>query len=144
MLMIDANLFLTYLTQPTDAKTAKQAAQARTLFEAVGRGDTIATTTEVVIHEVTFVLTSSRHYGLVPAEAVRLMTTLLRMRGFRFPAGNKQRFLQALQLWAEHPRLGFADAIVAVTAMTRGAHLASFDNDFQKVLGLSIWDPPEP
>lgn len=41
---------------------------ARTLFRAVERGEEEVTTTEVVLHEIVYILTSKKHYSRPPAE----------------------------------------------------------------------------
>jgi len=60
------------------------------------------------------------------------------------PRGEKRRFLQALDLWATYPALGYAEALVATTAALRGAGLATFDRDFDRIPGISRWQPPTP
>lgn len=141
MIFLDANVFLRALVDPTTPELHAMAEVARALFLSVERGEEEATTTEVVLHEVAYVLASKSHYGLPVPEITTALATILRLPGFRLPRGEKQRFLQALDLWEMYPNLGYADALVATTAILRGASLATFDHDFKRIPGLTHWQP---
>jgi predicted nucleic acid-binding protein len=142
VIFLDSNVIIRYLLGPVDKGAEKNAAAAKRLIDAVERGDAVVTTTEVVLHEVAYVLTSKKEYDLPSADVAALLATLLRMPNVRFPRGDKQRFLRALDLWATHPNLGLADCIVATTAILRDAELATFDRGFDRLPGLKRWQPP--
>jgi predicted nucleic acid-binding protein len=139
---LDANYFLRYLTQPATPGDRVMGEIARGLFEAVQRGDEEVTTTEVVLHEVAYVLASKRHYHVPPADIAAALKLILRLPGFRLPRGDKRRYLRALDLYASHPTLGFADAIVAATVEQQGVPLATFDRHFDRLPGITRWQPP--
>jgi predicted nucleic acid-binding protein len=115
---------------------------ARRLIEAVQRGEEEITTSEVVLHEVAFVLASKAHYNLPATEIASALQILLQLPGFKLPRGRKQLYLRALDLYAAHPKLGLADAIVAATAEHLGIPLATFDGDFDDIPGITRWQPP--
>jgi predicted nucleic acid-binding protein len=142
VILLDANYFLRYLVQPATPDLRAMAETARALLAAVERGEEEITTTEVVLHEVAYVLASKAHYGLPVSEITTGLATILRLPGFRLPRGEKKRFLRALDLWATYPTLGLADALIATTAIARGAELATFDRDFDRIPGLTRWQPP--
>jgi predicted nucleic acid-binding protein len=143
VIFLDANIFLRYLVRPATPALNVMAETANALFASVERGGEEITTTEVVLHEVAYVLASKTHYALPVSEITTGLATILRLPGFRLPRGEKKRFLRALDLWATYPTLGLADALIATTAMTRGAALATFDRDFDRIPGLTRWQPPE-
>lgn len=142
MIFLDSNVILRYLIHPTTPAIVAMAESARALFVAAEAGDVEITTTEVVLHEVAYLMASNAHYGRPVEEITTALATILRLSGFRLPRGEKQRFLRALDLWATFPTLGLADALVVTTAVIRGAELASFDRHFGRVPGLAHWTPP--
>ncbi len=142
MIFLDANIFLRYLITPATPELRLMAETAKALFASVERGEEEITTTEVVLHEVAYILASKTHYSLPVSEITTGLAIILRLPGFRLPRGEKRRFLRALDLWATYPTLGLADALVATTAQLRGAALASFDRDFERIPGLTRWRPP--
>ncbi len=114
---------------------------AAALFAAIARGDEEGATSEAVIAEVAFVLTSLRQYRLSPDAAARNLAPLLRMQGLRVLPTQKRRCLHALDLWLEHPRLDFVDALTAATVQETGMRLATFDGDFDAFPEIKRWRP---
>ncbi|HUG15600.1 MAG TPA: hypothetical protein VMM78_11365, partial [Thermomicrobiales bacterium] len=57
---------------------------------------------------------------------------------FKLPRGEKRVYLQALDLFAAHPRLGFAGSVIATRAIKSGSTLATFDSDFNSIPGVTI------
>jgi predicted nucleic acid-binding protein len=108
----------------------------------VKRGDEEVTTTEVVLHEVAYVLASKAHYNLPAADVATTLKSFLRLRGLKLPTGERRLYLRALDLYAAHPRLGFADAIVAERVRAAGIPLATFDAHFDWLPGITRWQPP--
>ena len=107
MIFLDANIILRLLTTATSPKTRRMKAQARALFHQIERGEIPATTSEVVLHEVAYVLTSSRQYALRPEEAVPLLESILRKRGMRFPGDDSTIYLRAVEIWSSIPGSSF-------------------------------------
>lgn len=142
MIFLDANVFLRAITEVTPA-TEAMAMVARELFRAVSRGDEEVTTSEAVLAEVAFILNAKRHYDLPPQEVAARLRPFLLAPHLRLPRGQKRLYLRALDLWAEVPRLGFVDALTAVTVEGSDAALATFDRDFDGLPGIVRWLPPE-
>jgi predicted nucleic acid-binding protein len=139
VIFLDANVILRYLVAPATPEIRAMAEDARALFAAVERGEETVTTAEVVLHEVAFVLHSKAHYALPVPTITGQLRTILRLPGVRLPRGQKRVYLRALDLWETHPKLGFADAIVAASVELRGIPLASFDRHFDAIPGLVRW-----
>lgn len=142
MIFLDANVFLRYIVQPTTPATQQMAQHAHDLFQAVKRGDAEVTTSEVVLHEVVYVLASKAHYGRSPADIATDLSPILRLPGLKLPRGMKRLYLRALDLYTTYPKLGYADAIVAAHVEQRGIPLATFDTDFDSLPFVTRWQPP--
>lgn len=141
MIFLDANVFLRYLAPSTSPAMDVMKQEARDLFTSVRRGERETTTSEVVIHEVCYVLQSSNQYGLDASQAVEYLQPLLGLPGMTFPGTDKEIYLQALELLLEYPKLGFADAVISVRAQTLGAELATFDAYLASMPFVRRWVP---
>jgi predicted nucleic acid-binding protein len=141
VIFLDANVFLRFLTAPVDGPGARMKGQARDLFHAVRAGTTGATTTELVIHEVCYVLTSKKHYGLAHHEAIRLVRPLLRFRSLKLASGERQILLRAFEIWEGNPKLEFSDSVIAARCEANGWELATFDEQLGSLPNVSRWMP---
>lgn len=141
MIFLDTNIFLRFLAPSTSPAADLMKDEARALFASVRRGDQETTTSEVVIHEVCFVLQSSKHYGMDAAQVVSYLQPILGLPGMTFPGTDKEIYLQALELLLHYPRLGFADSVIAVRAQTLGAELATFDAYLASMPFVARWVP---
>jgi predicted nucleic acid-binding protein len=148
VIFLDANVFLRHLTPPSAEADENRKTIARALFDGLATGELVATTSEVAIHEVCFVLGSPRQYGRSPAEIIPAMMALLQLPGFRFPQGDQEIYLHALDLWSQHPKLEFADSVIAARCERSGHELATFDRHFENLPFVNLWQPepttPEP
>lgn len=140
MIFLDANFFLRALTQPASPDVAAMSRIARDLFLMVDRGEAEVTTSEAVIAEVAFVLASKNLYNLPVADVAARLAAVLRPRGVRLR--DKRIILQALDLWAATPKLGFVDALTATYTQQPDIELATFDTDFDGLPGIARWQPP--
>lgn len=141
MIFLDANVFLRYLVRPDDPQNRTSHDAAAALFAAIERGDEEATTSEAVIAEVAFVLTSQRHYQLRAGEAAAFLMTILRLPGMKLPRGRKRLYSRAAEIWTDRPALGFVDALTAATVEQSGMQLATFDSDFDGLPNFARWTP---
>lgn len=141
MIFLDTNYFLRYLVQPETPESEEMARMARSVFEAVAQGLEQITTTEVVLHEVAYILASKAHYNQTVEDITRGLRLLLGMPGFRLPPGAKRRYLRALDVWDSHPRLGLADAIIAASVEEPDIPLATFDSHFTSIPSIRLWPP---
>jgi predicted nucleic acid-binding protein len=136
MILVDANIFLRFLTRDDEEK----AAACRVLFHRLERGEQEATTTEVILHEVLYVLSSRAHYNLSHDEAAERLRPLLSVRGLRMP--HKRRYLRALDLYGTYRRLDFADAVSIAYMEEAGiAEIATYDTDFDGIPGIRRIEP---
>lgn len=139
MMYLDANIFLRALTTSPEEPVQHMNQAAGDLFHQMERGEFLATTSDAIIAEVAFVLTSKAHYHLPVDDASDRIATLVRLQGLRLR--DKKMILEALDVWKKHPRLGFVDALAAAHAMQPGTTLVSFDSDFDRVSGVARWQP---
>jgi predicted nucleic acid-binding protein len=139
MIFLDANFFLRALTRSNDPGVMRLNEIAGDLFRQAERGEIELTTCDAVVAEVAFILTSKAHYQLSAADAAGRIATLLRLRGVKLR--DKRIVQEALDLWTEHPSLGFVDALVASYALRFGAELATFDRHFDRLSEIPRWQP---
>ena len=97
-------------------------------------------TSEAILAEVAFVLTSKRHYSASVEAAAEALATAIRLR-LKFPPGMKRQYLRALELWVDHPALGFVDALTAAIVEHSDNALGTFDSDFDELDGILYWRP---
>lgn len=137
MIFLDANIFLRLLTRSSDPRVQRMHQLAGDLLRQADEAHLEVTTSDAVIAEVAFILTSRAHYNLAVDDAAARIATIVRVRGFKFR--DKRVILQALDLWTVHPTLGFVDALTASYARQPGVELATLDRDFDQVSGISRW-----
>lgn len=141
MIFLDANIFLRMFSGGVAPEERARAELAARLFESIREGGIRATTSEVVLHEVCFVLGSKQHHGRRPNEIIPVMIDLLRMPGIVFPMDDKRVYLRAFEIWSSHPVLGFADSVIAARCEAEKYELATFDRHFSRIEGLALWSP---
>ena len=117
---------------------AKQAA-ARSLFERVESGDLTLLAPDTVIADAVYVLSSKRLYNLPRAEIQELLTTLLRLPLFK--VRNRRALMRALEIYAT-TNVDFGDAMIAASMRQAASEtIYSFDQDFDKRLGITRIQP---
>lgn len=89
--------------------SAKQAQAAALLLEQIENGNLVVAAPDTVIADAVFVLASPRIYH-IPAEVADLLSTLVRLPGFRVE--NRRIVLSALAIYAATPQLDFGDAMI--------------------------------
>lgn len=141
MIFLDANVFLRYLAPSSSPATAVMKDIARELFASVRRGEQEATTSEVVIHEVCYVLQSSNHYRMGTVTVIDILQPLIAMSGMIFPGTDKRIYLRALELLLDYPKLEFSDAVIAARAESQGVPLATFDEYLAGMPFVTRWVP---
>ena len=136
MIFLDTNILIRYLTQDDPEKTHACLA----LLQRIQAGEE-ATTSEVVIAEVAFVLSSPRQYKLAHADVSARLRPVLLLRGLKVP--NKRRVLRALDLYATYPQLDFEDCLTVAQIEQQGiTTLMSYDRGFDRVPGINRQEPP--
>lgn len=132
---VDANVFLRYFTGD-DPEKAKQ---ALALFNRADQGQLQLVTSESVVAEVVYVL-SSRTLYRVPRERIALLLrSLLESRGLRIE--HKTSVLDALTLY-ESSQLDFEDCLSVQHVRRLGlAGIYTYDRGFDSVAGLQRLEP---
>jgi predicted nucleic acid-binding protein len=135
MRFIDTNIFIRYLTKDDPDK----AQACFELFQQAQANQVNLTTTEAVITEVVYVLSSKRTYGLVRTDIRARLYPLLSVPGLRLP--HRRTYLRALDLYAASS-LDFEDALI-VAQMQRQAikELYSYDRGFDQLQGITRREP---
>ncbi len=144
MIFVDANIFVRFFTQPPpgDPNGQRYREMARALFKTVEEGTEDVTTAEVVLHEVCHVLGSGRHYRLTAPEIADLVVPIISLPGFKFPKGDKAIYLRAFEIYLEHPKLRYADSLIAARAERFKIPLATFDEALGRLSFVTQWMPP--
>jgi predicted nucleic acid-binding protein len=135
MIFLDANIFVRHLVRPSTSQDQTYQQRAAALFDLVDAGTTEVTTSEATLAEVAYILTSPRHYGTSRETAADGLKALLRPPACRMP--SKDMSLLALDIWVDHPKLSFPDALAAAYSMVRGYELATFDAALSRTSGVS-------
>ncbi len=135
MKFVDATVFIRALTQDDLAKSERCVA----LFEAAERGEIELFTSESVLAEVVFVLSSPALYRLPRQEVSALIRPLIEARGLRME--SKSWILAALDLY-ERSNLDFEDALsVQHVLRKRLEAILSYDRDFGPAVGVLREEP---
>lgn len=129
---IDTNIFLRYLTSDNPDQSQK----ARTLMKELEKGDRIATTSESVLCEVVWVLSSKALYNLPRKIIKHHLTNILMIKGLTI--SHKSSYIRALDLYANY-NVDFIDALTVAHMERQGIHLIwTFDKDFRKFKTVEV------
>ena len=135
MIFVDASIYVRYLVQSVTPQDRINERRAAALFALVESGAVEITTSEAILAEVAFILTSPRHYDASRSTAAAGLKALLRTRGCRMPA--KEVSLRALDIWVAHAELSLPDALGAAYSALRGYELATFDVTLSRAPGVT-------
>ena len=136
MKFVDTNVFVRYFTGDDPAK----ARACLALFTRVQDGTETVTTSEAIIAEIVYVLSSSRLYGLNHQDIAARLKPLLTLRSFKLP--HKRTILKALDLYANSNRLDFEDALGIAHLERLGIReIFTYDVDFSRVPGITRVEP---
>lgn len=135
MWFLDANVILRYLTNDVPAKAERCLA----LFQRADRGEIELTTSEAIIAEVVYVLSSPRLYNLARGRIRDLLCPILALRGLRF--AGRRVCQQALDIYAEQA-LDFEDALAVAHMRSAGiGEIVSYDRHFDGLQGIVRREP---
>ena len=137
--LVDTNLFVRLLVGIKNDEARHLLQTAKTLFRAAERGDLDFTTSEAVVAEVVFALTSV--YGFDRERISAGLTGLLSLQGCVMP--TRDACTEALQVWMTTKALSFVDALLAVTATRSGFELATLDDKLGRYSTAPIWTSGE-
>lgn len=137
MRFLDTNIILRYLTRDDEAK-------ARACFELLQKvkaGSEEVFTSEAIITEVVYVLSSKRGPYHLGHEDIRArLVPILMLRGLKLY--QKRLYLRALEVYASFPFLDIEDAIAAAHMEKHGIReILSYDTDFDRLPSLKRVEP---
>lgn len=137
MKFLDTNIIIRFLTRDDPVK----ASACYRLFQRAATGDERLFTTETIIAEATYVLTSSRlPYQLTHREIRDRLIPIVMLDGLRMP--QKEACVSALEIYASFPYLDFEDALAVAYMKQRGIEeIVSYDADFDRVVGIERTEP---
>jgi len=136
MKFVDTNIFVRFLAEDDPSK----ADATRNWFDELQQGDEEATTSELVIGEVVYVLSSRNLYAMDRSEIAARLAVLVSLPQLRIE--NRAALLQALGIYAEQRRLDFTDALtVAHMERLHIEEVLSDDRDFDAVPGVTRIEP---
>jgi len=136
MKLLDTNIFIRAMAEEVTAADRRMAAAARSLFDAIRRGDEEATIHETVLDEVFFVLCSPRQYNLRHREAVINFRPFFVMDGIRI--ARKRLYVEAIELFAENEALDFTDCLLATYAREDKHDLVTLDRRLARAAGVEV------
>lgn len=132
MYFVDTNIFIRYLTKDD----AEKAAACFRLFEQAKQGIVQITTSESVLAEVVFILSSKRLYNLSRQDIRIRLYPLLTVAGLKLP--RRQMYLRALDLYGNNA-VDFEDALsVAAMEQRKIAEIYSYDQDFDRMKDVAV------
>ncbi len=131
---LDANVFLRFLTGDDE----QIAEDCRILIQRAVRGKIRLMTHPLILAEVVWVLES--YYKLPRREIAEKLQLILNTPGLKVT--EEDAFAQAVELYAGH-RIDFADCFAAAITQLEGAHLVSYDRDYDKIANLKRVAPGE-
>ncbi len=137
MKFLDTNVILRYLTRDDEVK----ARACYELFQRLKDGSEGVFTSEAIITEVVYVLSSKRGpYRLSHEEIRSRLIPILALRGLKLP--QKRLYLRALEHYATYPSLDIEDA-VAIAHMEKLSirEILSYDTDFDRIPALKRVEP---
>jgi predicted nucleic acid-binding protein len=135
MMFLDTNVILRYLT----ADIPDKAERCMALLERADRGEIILVTSEVMIAEVVYALSSPRIYRLERDRIRDLLMPIVTLRGLRLP--SRQVVIDALELYATQ-RVDFEDALAVAHMRAESIHeIVSYDTHFDSIPGINRVEP---
>lgn len=140
MIFLDANIFLRFFTQSPDPENQRRGEIAKALIGAISRGEIHATTSEVVLHEVEYVLGSDKQYGLTKAQILDCLKFAIGLSGLRFSREDRWCYERALEMLEAYPPLRLSDSIIAARCEYHEHILATFDTHFDRVDSVQRWN----
>ncbi len=132
MQFVDTNVFIRFLTgdDPVKAQRCKE------LLERANRGEVALITSESVIAEIVFILSSKRLYNQSRSDIRARLYPIISIQGLKL--AHRRMYLRALDIY-EQNNLDFEDALTVAQMERQGlSQLYSYDEDFDKVEGGDI------
>lgn len=126
----DTNIFIALLSGPAHLFHE----DALAIFRRVAEGHLAVVLTAVVVAELAYV--AGPVLGWSRNDAASGLTRLLMADGI--VVSERDTLVAAMELYAGHAKLDFADAYVAATALRADHAVATFDRGLEAVTGLEV------
>jgi predicted nucleic acid-binding protein len=134
---VDTNIFLRYLTQDPQRYKACLA-----LFKQAEQNEVHLITSEAIIAETVFVLSSPKHYKHSRQQIQLALSRLLLLLGLKVP--NRNLYLRALAFYTKNG-LDFEDCLtIAYMEQSGVSQIYSYDRDFDAISGIHRIEPLQP
>jgi len=140
IIFVDANIFLSFLVDPKTPQDFEMRQRSQQLFAAISGGTMIATTTEVVLHEVCWILGAKSRYAVPVHSIVDYMRSILSWPGWAISQDDRSVYYRAVDILEREPRLEYSDSLVAARAEALGATLAAFDRRLAQAFTGDVWE----
>jgi predicted nucleic acid-binding protein len=135
---LDTNIFLRHFLNDHPVYSPA----ARELLRAVEQGNVSAWTSDLVIAEIVFVLSNKQTYRLSPAQIRDLLLPVLSLPHLKL--AHKKLYPRIFDLYVSLG-IDYIDAYNAALVLAqKDKQIASFDRDFDKVLGITRKEPALP
>jgi uncharacterized protein len=135
ILFLDTNILIRYLTQDNP----DQGRRAYAILQQVEVGTLHVTTSEAVITEVVYILSSKALYNVARPVIRTRLTAIIGLRGLHMR--YKRTYLRALDIYAG-TNVDFVDALsVAQMERAKITTILSFDHDFDRIPGITRQEP---
>ena len=136
MRFIDTNIFIRLLAADDETKSDA----CFRLFQKVQSGEEPVTTSEAIIAEVVYVLSSPSLYNLSNEDIAARLAPIISLRGLQLR--YKRTYLHALDLYSAQPFLDFEDALAVAHMDRQGiSEIVSYDRDFDRVPRVKRIEP---
>jgi uncharacterized protein len=133
---VDTNVILRFLTQD-DLEKAQACFE---LLQRVQRGEENIVTSESVLAEIVYVLSSRSTYNLSHSDIAARLRPIVGLRGLKI--ANKRTCLRALDVYSSNDRLDFEDCLTVAHMERLGlAELISYDRDFDRIENVKRVEP---
>jgi predicted nucleic acid-binding protein len=136
VIFVDTNVFVRAIVEPTTPDYILMSNQARELFRRAANGEVELITSEAHIAETIFILSAKGRYGVPADRCAGIMSVLLSETRIKF--SNKHIVLEALDVWAKRPSIGFHDAVAVVHSRQPDVQLATFDYALRRMAGVNV------
>ena len=136
MAFIDSNIFLRHLLKDH----SEQSPACFALIRDIEQGREQVWTTDLVVSEIVFVLSSKKLYNLDRERIRELLLPLIELRGIKLP--QKRLYRRVFELYTTQP-IDYVDAFNAACLEHQPVtELYSYDKDFDRVESISRIEPP--
>ena len=131
----DTNIVIRYLTNDDEKKAQK----CLELFRKAERKEILLTTSESVIAEIVYILSSRSLYNLSREEVRKRLYPILNLKGLKLK--NKNTYMEALDVYVSK-KIDFEDALTFSLMKKEGIEdIYSYDRDFNKFSEITRKEP---